>query len=92
MRVAAISAGTFGQTDGQAPRHAETPEPRPESRALVVLQPQAAPGDRPMAYRHAPFLAQLIATNAQMPQTRARRRAEPQEAMAAYRAVAKLGR
>ncbi len=37
-------------------------------------------GDRPRA----DFLAQLIATLAQAPQTRARRRAEPEEALAAY--------
>ena len=34
----------------------------------------------------ADFLAQLIATAAQAPQTRLRRRAEPQEAMAVYHA------
>jgi hypothetical protein len=33
---------------------------------------------------HAAFVAHLIATSAQMPQTRARRRAEPQEAISAY--------
>jgi hypothetical protein len=37
-------------------------------------------GDRPRA----DFLAQLIATLAQAPQTRARRRAEPNVAIAAY--------
>ena len=43
----------------------------------------ASPGDvggRPGAN----FLAQLIATAAQAPQTRARRRVEPEEAIAAY--------
>jgi hypothetical protein len=35
----------------------------------------------------ADFLAQLIATLAQAPQTRARRRAEPEEIIAAYRAL-----
>jgi hypothetical protein len=34
----------------------------------------------------ADFVAQLIATSAQAPQTRARRRAEPEQATAAYRA------
>jgi hypothetical protein len=33
------------------------------------------------------FLAQLIAASGRAPQTRQRRRAEPQEAIAAYRAV-----
>lgn len=55
------------------------------STALVALAPidrdSAATGsERPRA----DFLAQLIATSGQAPQTRARRRAEPQEAMAAY--------
>ena len=41
------------------------------------------PGRRP----NADFLAQLIATSGQAPQTRARRRAEPEHAIAAYRAL-----
>jgi hypothetical protein len=36
------------------------------------------------------FLAQLIATKDQHPQTRERRRADPTEALAAYRAAAAL--
>jgi hypothetical protein len=35
----------------------------------------------------APFLAQLIATERQLPQTRERRRAAPREAIAAYKTV-----
>ena len=42
------------------------------------------------SYRQAAFLAQLIATRDQAPQTRDRRRAEPMEALAAYRAAAAL--
>lgn len=48
--------------------------------------------DRDSARRHcgrganADFIAHLIATSAQEPQTRARRRASPNEAVAAYRA------
>ena len=38
------------------------------------------PGGRPRA----DFLAQLIAVKAKLPQTRVRRRAEPEEAIAAY--------
>ncbi len=58
-----------------------------QSRALVPVgasQPRAAS----MPRRAAPFLAQLIATRAQAPQTRVHRRAEPAEAIARYRAVA----
>jgi hypothetical protein len=36
---------------------------------------------------NADFVAHLIATAAQVPQTRARRRAEPQDAAAAYRSL-----
>jgi hypothetical protein len=36
---------------------------------------------------HAGFLAHLIATARQMPQTRERRRAEPEDAIAAYRST-----
>ena len=39
-------------------------------------------------YRQAQFLAHLIAMKDQHPQTRERRRAEPGEAIAAYRAAA----
>ena len=41
-------------------------------------------------YGSAPFLAQLVATKDQHPQTRERRRAEPDMASAAYRAAAAL--
>ena len=66
-------------------------EPAPASRALVAMEPPVA-RERPALYRQAPFLAQLIATKGQHPQTRARRRAEPDEAIAAYRATASLTR
>jgi hypothetical protein len=61
-----------------------------ESRALVAFgasQPRQAPA---LPRRAAPFLAQLIATRAQAPQTRIHRRAEPAEAIARYRATAQI--
>jgi hypothetical protein len=90
MRVSGVTGGSFGET-GRMP-HGETPEdvaPRAESRALTVTAPEA-PRELPNVYRQAPFLAQLIATKDQHAQTRRRRRAEPHEAIAAYRAVAGL--
>jgi hypothetical protein len=72
--------------------HGEAPDavaPRTESRALTVVAPEA-PRVLPNVYRQAPFLAQLIASRDQHAQTRSRRRAEPHEAIAAYRAVARL--
>jgi hypothetical protein len=56
--------------------------------ALIPAGPSAAAvsagvaGSRPQAE----FLTQLIAMRAQAPQTRTRRRAEPEEAIAAYAA------
>jgi hypothetical protein len=59
------------------------------SRALIAVEAATpvhhAPssGQRP----YAGFLAQLIATAGQLPQTRERRRAEPEDAIAAYRSA-----
>ena len=75
------------QSSGNLP-HGAKPHDAPvnESRALVAMEPAAA--HEPAArFREAPFLAQLIATREQLPQTRERRRAEPGEAIAAYRAA-----
>lgn len=62
---------------------------RASGRALVPLDPTAPTNslDRAAARASAPFLAHLIATAQQAPQTRARRRAEPGEAIAAYSAT-----
>ena len=43
-----------------------------------------------VADRYAPFVAHLVATKDQHPQTRERRRADPNDALAAYRAAAAL--
>ncbi len=59
----------------------------PASRALIPLQPLAR-SDLPARDRpQASFLAHLIATDRQLPQTRERRRGEPGDAIAAYAAV-----
>jgi hypothetical protein len=63
-----------------------------ESRALVTLAPSFdAAAEAQPGYRNVAFLAQLIATKDQHPQTRERRRAEPTDVLAAYRATAALG-
>ena len=85
MRVGATEARASGP-----PRQGATAPADGESRALVAFAQTPAPPEPPTLFRQAPFLAQLIATREQLPQTRARRRAEPHEALAAYRAVAKL--
>lgn len=69
--------------------------PRPdgsESRALVVLASTARPREAKARYHQVPFLVQLLAVKDQHPQTRARRRAAPQEVIAAYRSAAGLTR
>jgi hypothetical protein len=57
--------------------------------ALVPVTPEyrAGPSPTPHQRGNADFIAHLIATAAQAPQTRARRRAEPEHALAAYRAL-----
>jgi hypothetical protein len=65
---------------------------RSESRALVPVRP--APQIRASAVPPRPsaaFLAQLIATAQQTPQTREKRRIEPQAAIAAYAAASARG-
>ncbi|MBI1201782.1 MAG: hypothetical protein GC182_04640 [Rhodopseudomonas sp.] len=56
---------------------------------MTVIASTATPEPRAVA-RQANFLAHLIATKDQAPQTRARRRAEPDVAIAAYRSTAAL--
>jgi len=63
-----------------------------DGRALVALTPAAGPYVALNGNVPAVFLAHLIAMKRQLPQTRARRRAEPNEALAAYRASAALTR
>lgn len=60
------------------------------SRALVPVSatPEEQPGGPTGSHPFAPFLAQLVATKDGHPQTRERRRVEPNEATAAYRATA----
>ena len=61
-----------------------------QTRALVAIAPMTESSEWKIVHRHAPFLAQLVATKDQHPQTRERRRAEPDVALAAYRATAAL--
>lgn len=66
------------------------PDDRRETcRSLMVVEAdkEAHPVGRG-AHLAAPFLAHLIATQQQAPQTRQRRRAEPEDAIALYAAAA----
>ena len=88
MRIGGINE-TSSRLTGPTPRGEEHAA---GSRALVALAPAAALHKVPESYRQVPFLAQLLAMKDQHPQTRERRRAEPDEALAAYRATAALTR
>jgi hypothetical protein len=82
-----MRVGGIGGTAIPPRRAADRREPIPEkTRALIAIEAPVGPDRATSRTRHpqAPFLAQLIATQMQVPQTRARRRAEPAEAVAAY--------
>ena len=55
-----------------------------ESRALVVLEASETFVARAAAHPSAEFVTQLLAVKAGLPQTRERRRAEPDEALNSY--------
>jgi hypothetical protein len=88
MRIDGSREASFGRGDRRPAATATAVES--SSRALTVIAGSAPrePGSQPRG--NAAFLAHLIATTTQAPQTRARRRAEPAEVLAAYRAAAAL--
>jgi len=61
-------------------------------KAIVLVAPVSKPDETPRLLQRptAPFLAQLIATDRKLPQTRGRNRAEPGDAMAAYADAARM--
>ncbi len=78
------------QARPSAPADGPTPI---EGRALVAINPTAASHRPilPLRRAAATFVAHLIATDAQVPQLRARRRAAPDEAIAFYAAASEHG-
>jgi hypothetical protein len=92
MRVVGANGPTINTSASRRKDEAHAPEaPETESRALIAIEAPAPSERAPRVTRHpsAGFLAQLIATQMQAPQTRARRRAEPEEATAVYRSMTK---
>jgi hypothetical protein len=90
-RLAQSDAGAAARQVGTAA------DPPQAGRALVLAGSRPGTGVGPVRSRpSAVFLAQLIATAQQAPQTRRRRRAEPDEASLSYAAVsapaARMGR
>jgi hypothetical protein len=89
MRVETSKQAAFGKPSGFAREVAsgDSAGHETECRAVAVTAPAPAVHTH---HRQATFLAHLIATKEQAPQTRERRRAEPSEAIAAYREAAGL--
>ena len=90
--IAGINSSTSVAAAASAPRQGQdAPAPRETrlstSRALIAVQPVASGETRVRTHPDARFLAHLIATDQRMAQTRERRRAEPQDAIAAYAAA-----
>jgi hypothetical protein len=89
-----VSVGGFGTRNASAPRRNRTDRRQAaltptQSRALIAVEATAS-NERPVPssrYPAAAFLAHLIATHQQAPQTRARRRGDLSEAVAAYAAM-----
>ena len=80
--AAAAAEGAAREVGSRASAEATTP-----ARALIPLQPIARSEPGLQGRPQAGFLAHLIATERQLPQTRERRRAEPADAIAAYAAT-----
>jgi hypothetical protein len=82
--------GSIVSDTGHAPRD-EAASPHAartaSGRALIAVQPVARADASSPTRPQASFLAHLIATDRQLPQTRERRRAEPEDAIAAYTAA-----
>lgn len=84
------TAARAGADPLRTPRNVANSPAAPSGRALVVTAP-APTGNRPFARGERPsaaFLAHLIATAQNAPQTRERRRAMPAEAVAGYATAA----
>ncbi|AXS38857.1 hypothetical protein [Breoghania sp. L-A4] len=90
--ASASARGSRNSADAEAASEAPETAAR-TARAVVLREPaarreQAGPRMGPV-YGDAAFITQLIATYEGMPQTRARRRAEPDVSTAAYAAAAR---
>lgn len=91
MRIVGASSSVSSPTRQAASKAYDATSPAAQGRALITTEaPRSNERSRQFA-RHpsAPFVAHLLATRMQAPQTRARRRAEPKEVLAVYRSMTK---
>ena len=91
MRIVGASSSVSTVTRPIASRTPDAAAPEAPGRALMVVEAPRPSERAPQSTRHpsAAFVAHLIATRMQAPQTRARRRAEPEEAISVYRSMTK---
>jgi hypothetical protein len=93
-RIEGVSGSTrvrFSTGHDPAPAGEQPADPETTSRALIPLEAVVGAREAPATSQRpcAGFLAHLIATAGQLPQTREKRRAEPEDAVAAYQSTAK---
>jgi hypothetical protein len=91
MRILGVNAATSTVPRRSANEAIDHPAPEAQGGALIVIEAprKSERVPRSMRYPSAPFVAHLLATRMQAPQTRERRRAEPDEAIAVYRSMTK---
>jgi hypothetical protein len=89
IRRAAASSGASARARPHSDFESATV---PSERALTIVEPspRIVPPTIASNRSSAQFLAHLIAIDQQVPQTRTRRRAEPAQALAAYRTTLSL--
>lgn len=91
MRIVGTSSPVSTLTRQFAGEAHEATSPDAQGTDLIAIEPPRRSERSPLSARHpsAPFVAHLLATRMQAPQTRERRRAEPEEAIAVYRSMTK---
>jgi hypothetical protein len=91
VRIVGASSSVSTLTRRASDEACDVAPPEAQGTALIVIEAPRRSERSPPSTRHpsAPFVAHLIATRMQAPQTRARRRAEPEEAIAVYRSMTK---
>lgn len=91
MLVGGVNGSQFRQPHPATSTPENDSEPAGlSSRALVATDSLPGRSGQAVTHGYAPFVAHLVATKDQHPQTRERRRADPRDALAAYLAAAAL--
>jgi hypothetical protein len=91
MRIVGASSSVSTLTRRIAEGAYGAAPPETQSTALIAIEAprRSERSAQSVCHPSAPFVAHLIATRMQAPQTRERRRAEPEEAIAVYRSMTK---